>query len=152
MTIFAGYGGPSSPSFVPDELTTLRKASTSNPIAVTTSETPKEVAVGHLATAFRLEVGCANYSGYVAGTNFWKVALEASVDPVSTNFKQIGECVLMPKKVTDFSIRSEILTNGIIAQSLAPGAKYLRVTAVKVGTPGPISYNAHMSPIGPLGG
>lgn len=152
MTLFAGYGGPTSPSFVPDHLTTLRKVSGSSPIAATTAETPKEIAVGHLMTAFRLEVGCANYSGYVAGTSYWKVVLEASVDMVAANFKPIGECVLMPKSATDFSIRSEILTNGVVAQSLVPGAKYLRCNAVKVGTPGVLNYNAHMSPIGPLGG
>jgi hypothetical protein len=151
MVIFAGYGGPTSPSFVPDALTTLRKVASSSPISVSTAEAPKEVSVAHLMTAFRLEVGCANYSGYVAGTSYWKIVLEASIDMVAANFKPIGECVLKPQNATDFSIRSEILTNGVIAQSVVPGAKYLRCNAVKVGTPGVLNYNAYMSPIGPLG-
>lgn len=150
-TQFAGYG-PSSPSFVPDRLTTLRKASSSVAITATISEPSKEIAIGHLLTAFRLEVGAPNYTGYVANTNYWKIILEASPDMVAANFKAIGECILAPKKASDFSIRSEILANGVIAESLAPGSKYLRCTAVKVGMPGSLNYNAHMSPIGPLGG
>jgi hypothetical protein len=150
MPLFSGYGHATSPSFVPDALTTLRRSASSTPIAATTAELSKEIAVAHLGTAFRLEVGCANYTGYIQGTNFWKVILETSVDIDSANFKAIGECILSPRSAADFSIRSEILTNGIIAESLSPGSKFIRVNAVKIGTPGPINYNAHMSPIGPL--
>jgi hypothetical protein len=146
---FAGYA-QTTPSFIPDVLTQLRKAATSNPIAATTSESSKEIAIAHHLTAFRLEIGSAAYSGYVANTSYWKVVLEASAD-ATTGFKAIGECVLTPKNAQAFSIKSEIITNGVIAENLVPGSKYLRCTAVKVGNPGSLNYNAHMTPIGPFG-
>lgn len=150
-TQFIGYGRMTSPAFIPDAVTTLRKASDSTPIAATTSSAPKEIAIAHL-TAFRLEVGCPAYSGFVAGTAYWKVVLEASPDMVAANFKPIGECILAPMAASDFSIKSEIISSGVTASSIVPGSKYLRCTAVKVGTPGSLNYNVHMAPIGPLGG
>lgn len=149
MATFVGYGRQHSPSTIPDAETRLRKSGT--PIAATTSQPAKEIAVRH-QTAFRLEIGCVAYSGFVANTNYWKIVLEASVDSVAANFKAIGETILAPRSPSDFAIRSAILTDGVTVESLAPGAEYLRCTAVKVGNPGPLDYNAYMAPFAPLAG
>jgi hypothetical protein len=113
---------------------------TASAVAATTSET----AIAFTAVAFdvfKVIVYPTAFSAYVAGSAEWTISVEAGLT-LGGAFTVIDS--VKPNGTTPKTLEMA-LSGGEIEQAV-PGAKYLRVTATKTGTPGSLIYGAFVSP------
>lgn len=120
-----------------DAATQLR-AKSAPAINATTVEAPIELDCRAI-NEFKAVIAVDAYTGYAAGSAFWKFHIEASTGvsgtfvPVdSTNSKGVAESI-------------EIALSGQSIVSLVPDAKFIRIRAEKIGGAGNATYGAYLS-------
>lgn len=105
------------------------------------STSTTEIAIAIPATkflAYKAVVDVAAYTGYVAGTNEWAIALEAATD-VNGPYKEVGK--LTPSSSQK---RFEVPLSGEWVEDIVENAMYIRVKSTKIGTPGNLTYGAFL--------
>ena len=127
-----------------DALTVLRLI-TAAVLAATTSEAGVPLAtIAPVIAAydlFKVIVHDAAYTGYANGTAQWTATVEASTT-IGGTYTQVSTPVVLNGSAQNV----EVALSGLGVDSAVPGAKYLRVTATKTGTPGNLVYGAFVSP------
>lgn len=89
---------------------------------------------------YRVVINHAAYTGYVAGTAQWTIAVEASSD--GTTYSTIASFV------SDGTAgRKEFLLSPYEINQVVSGAKFMRVRATKTGSPGNLTYAAYILPL-----
>jgi hypothetical protein len=122
-----------------DKETELRDKSLAA-ISATTAEAPKEL-IADAITDFKAVIASEPYTGYSAGSAYWQIVVEAATGVAGT-YVQVGSTIL------DGSLNIfEVPLSGQSIVSLVPGAKFIRVRAVKVGSTSNLTYGAFLSPI-----
>lgn len=120
-----------------DKSLELRNAS--NPaLTAATAENPVQFPAEKY-NFYKAVVHTPGYTGYVAGTAEWQVIIEVSTQLAGT-YKQVGIATL-PSAGGDVQIPLE----GSYIEDVLPGADYIRVRTVKVGSPGNLTYGAFMA-------
>lgn len=89
--------------------------------------------------SFRCIVASAGYTGYVATTEEWQVALQVS-DKVDGTFQTIG-MISLPGTAGNYPIGAD----GGTAYTLEPDARYVRLAITMVGTlVGELAFGAYL--------
>jgi|GEM_PF-2288267 len=140
---YAGFA-PSREKFIPDAKNELRNRFKVGPITVTTSEPAIPFESRHLH-GLKVELGADSYTPYNPGVDYWQVSIDTSTQP-TTGFTTIASTVVGRVEKGLVGIDGEIAFTGLMIESITPVSQYARVTATKVGSPGPLNYNAHLSP------
>lgn len=107
-------------------------------ISATTAETAINYTSVNDLCGFKVVVSSAAYTGYVATTAQWDVAIEVSAN--NSTFTQVA---LVPLKGSAGLF--EVALTGKQIEDTVNGAAYIRARAVKTGTPGNLSYGAFIS-------
>lgn len=128
---------PSRP--VPDAQSYLQQKVS---VSATTASTPIAVATSHMYQIQVIVFGDA-YTDYVAGTAEWRLDVEAC-QTLGGTYKVVGSTRLASSAS---GLNPAVLISPENVQAIVPGANFFRVNAVKVGTPGPLSYGAYLSPV-----
>lgn len=105
-------------------------------ISATTSETGLAFDATKIE-AYKILINHSDISAVVATTAEWQIAVQASTTLGGT-YSTVGGAISLGATA---SIRVVSLT-GKEVNDVVPGAKFLRVTATKVGTPGNLTYGA----------
>lgn len=79
------------------------------------------------------------YTGFVAGTAQWTISVGAATT-VGGTYNTVTSIVLDGTTTQRF-----IALSGAMVSGVTPGAKFLRVTATKTGTPGNLQFGAFLS-------
>lgn len=111
--------------------------------AIAANASTAETAIAFPATKnleYKAVVNVTGYTGYVATTAQWAVAVEFSADNVT--FYQVGNSLVL----TGVLSQLEIALSGAAVEAVIPNAAYVRVKATKTGTPGDLSYGAFLAP------
>lgn len=85
-------------------------------------------------------INYSSYSGYVAGTAEWAIALEVSLTATGT-FVEVARMTL-----NGTAKPLEIALSGLQIENAVSGAQSIRVRAIKTGTPGTLRYGAFLAP------
>ena len=141
---YAGYA-PTRSKFIPDAVNELRNRNKVAAISVTTAETAIAFESRHLY-GLKVELGAAPYTGFNAATAYWEISIEASTQ-LATGFKSIAKTVIGRTEMGLVGIDGEITFTGLMIEAAVPFSQYVRIVATKVGLPGPLNYNAHLSPM-----
>ncbi|WP_414755539.1 hypothetical protein [Anabaena sp. CCY 9910] len=88
---------------------------------------------------YKCVVDVAAYSSYSAGTAQWTISVEASAD--NSTFAPVGS--ITPAGTAG---KFDIPLSGEWVQDLVASAAYIRVRAVKTGSPGNLTYGAFLQP------
>ena len=95
---------------------------------------------GYAHGEFSVVLGLLAQTGFVLGTAQWTVSIEAS--PVlGSGYVAIASVVLL-----GLTRNRHVALSGDMIQETVPGARFLRVTATKLGTVGNLTYGAYISP------
>jgi len=140
---YAGFV-PSRQKFIPDAQNELRNRFKVAPITVTTSEPAILFESRHLH-GLKVELGADPYTPYNPGVDYWQISIDASTQP-TTGFTTIASTIVGRVERGLVGIDGEIAFTGLMIEAITPVSQYARVTATKVGSPGPLNYNAHLSP------
>jgi hypothetical protein len=122
----------------PDAETTLREKGTA--ISATTAETAIELDPTAFDDAIFAVLIAGDYSSYVAGSAFWNISIE-TCPTASGTFTPIGSLSL-----SGTAGIVPIPLSGFLAEYKDPTAQYVRVRAVKTGSPGTLDYTCFLSP------
>ena len=141
---YSGFA-PSRQKFIPDAQNELRNRFKVAPITVTTSEPAILFESRHLH-GLKVELGADPYTPYNPGVDYWQISIDASIQ-MSTGFSPVASTVIGRVEKGLVGIDGEIVFTGLMIESIIPVSQYARVTATKVGNPGPLNYNAHLSPM-----
>ncbi|MBD3882166.1 hypothetical protein IFO70_10385 [Phormidium tenue FACHB-886] len=87
--------------------------------------------------SFKAIVDIAAHTGYTAGTAFWTVTIEASVD--NATWKRVQSY-----DTTGAKAQIDLPLSGLYVEDIVPGALYLRAVATKTGAPGNLTYGAFL--------
>lgn len=121
-----------------DKALELRDGSTSSIMPSTT-----EIAIAFPATKvedYKAVVDVSAYTGYVATSAQWDITIEAALTSGGT-YKTVGTCT-----ATGVANRFDVPLSGEWVDDIVPNANYIRVKAVKTGSPGNLSYGAFLAP------
>ena len=140
---YAGFA-PSRQKFIPDAQNELRNRFKVAPITVTTSEPAILFESRHLH-GLKVELGADSYTPYNPGVDYWQISIDTSTQ-LTTGFTTIASTIVGRVERGLVGIDGEIAFTGLMIESITPVSQYARVTATKVGSPGPLNYNAHLSP------
>lgn len=108
-------------------------------LAATASGTAIAIPEAVTAHNYKCVVHSAAYTGFVAGTAQWVISVEVSTQ-IATGFVAVGSVVL------DGTLREwDIPLSGEWVEQRVPGARFVRVTATKVGAAGDVTYGAYLA-------
>jgi hypothetical protein len=107
-----------------------------SPKAATTSEPGVAFPVRFLDVG-RLVIHYSQIAGTVNAINNWIIAVEVS-DTIGGTYTEIARSSALPARGQNV----ELVINGARAQT----ANFIRVTAIKLGTPGDLTYGAYIAP------
>jgi hypothetical protein len=122
-----------------DKLLELR-AYTATPLTATTSTAGLEL---DLTTQMAYEViaGVGAYDDYDAGVDQWSLSVSVSADNSAwVVFSNVAV-------LTGEAKEHRFALTGAAVNDVVPGAKYIRVNAIKTGSPGALTYGAYISPV-----
>jgi hypothetical protein len=108
-------------------------------ISASTSETALAIAATKLK-AYKAVVDVAAHTGYVATTAQWDVTIEAALASGGT-YKAVGTFT-----ATGVANRFDVPLSGEWIDDIIADAAYIRVKAVKTGSPGNLTYGAFLAP------
>lgn len=111
-------------------------------IAADTAGTPVAFQ-GSKHNDFRMLVNYPTYTGYVAGTAQWVADVQFSTTLAGTYF------TVASVPLVGTSQEAEVAVSGNQVAQLAPGAKFVRINARKVGAPGNLQCGAYLAPCQP---
>ncbi|MEH1808515.1 hypothetical protein [Nostoc sp.] len=120
-----------------DKALELRDGSTSS-ISASTTETALAFPATKLED-YKAVVDVSAHTGYVATSAQWDITIEASTTSGGT-YKAVGACT-----ATGVANRFDVPLSGEWVDDIVPNATYIRVKAVKTGSPGNLSYEAFLS-------
>ncbi|MBW4677132.1 MAG: hypothetical protein KME52_24945 [Desmonostoc geniculatum HA4340-LM1] len=121
-----------------DKATELRDYS-----AATISASTTETAIAYPVTklkAYKAVVDVAAHTGYVATTAQWDITVEVSTTSGGT-YKTVGTFT-----ATGVANRFDVPLSGEWIDDIVADAAYIRVKAVKTGSPGNLTYGAFLAP------
>lgn len=121
-----------------DKLLELRDLA-SAPLSSGESTTPIKFAATE-QTLYRLIIESAGYTGFVNPTAVWQIALEVS-DAEGGTYVPVGSVTTIPES----SQTIEVGLSGKLINSLVADASWVRLSFVKVGTPGDLTLGAYLA-------
>ena len=89
---------------------------------------------------FSVVLGVLAQTGYVASTAQWTISVEAST-VLASGYVAVSSVTLVGLTAT-----RHIALSGDMINEVVPNARFLRVTATKLGTVGNLTYGAFISP------
>jgi hypothetical protein len=107
-------------------------------ISATTAGTAIEFAVTKMMN-YTCQVTVAAYTGYTAGTATWEIAIEASTAQGGT-YVEVGKC-----SPVGVNASFDIPLSGAWIQDKVADAQWVRVRAIKTGSPGNLTYGAYLT-------
>jgi len=113
---------------------------TSPAISATTAETAIAAPITKAEDAY-LVLQVQAIAGAIDATNNWTFTAEVSATLGGT-YVPVGSLTLTKNKADDYLIP----LNGYTVGKIAPGAAFVKVSATKAGTAGPLTYAAYISP------
>ncbi|WP_445634592.1 hypothetical protein NSTC745_06414 [Nostoc sp. DSM 114161] len=111
--------------------------------AAAISASTTETAIAFPATklkAYKCVVDVAAYTGYVASSAQWDITVEASTTSGGT-YKTVGTFTALGAQN-----RFDVPLSGEWVDDIVADAAYIRVKAVKTGSPGNLTYGAFLAP------
>ena len=122
-----------------DKLLELRDLA-SAPLSASATTSPIKFAATE-QTLYRLMFESAGYTGFVNPTSIWQVALEVS-DAEGGTYVPVGSLSTIPESPQTI----EVGLSGKLIDSLVADASWVRLSFVKVGTPGDLTVRAYLAP------
>jgi hypothetical protein len=109
-------------------------------ISATTAGTPIEFRP-EKNSAVRAIANYPTYSGYVANTVEWRLEVQASTTLAGT-YATVGSAPLHGGKRV-----SEVMVSGKTVEQVVPGARFVRINAVRIGAPGNLQYGCYLADV-----
>ncbi|MFK0735597.1 MAG: hypothetical protein ACFKPT_02555 [Gloeotrichia echinulata GP01] len=121
-----------------DKATELRDYSAA---AISASTTESAIAIPATKLEnYKAVVDVAAHTGYTATTAQWDITIEAALTSGGT-YKPVGTFT-----ATGVAIRFDVPLSGEWVDDIVADAAYIRVKAVKTGSPGNLTYGAFLTP------